>query len=334
MDSFTGFQQWPRRKPNTPSRKNFIRSKRKPSSKADLKKKTSGVLTTKKPKLFQDSVRRGNNSVSSFYHSAGHLPPVIQKLVNQGLAKNFYAYNVGTRTSSSAGRQNLLSFGVFDRTDLETLVGKITSDKTAKFIALNCSYETAITNQSQVNARIWIYDIIPKRDKSGTASTYVYPDLVMENSFNNQGGSASDYLIPGVLPFSSDQWTQQYEVKKVTNFIMEPGSCHLHTCRFSPNKVVNRMIYENDATYGMYKGITAFQMIMYHGFPDNDSTTKTAVTVAPVALDIVWKKEYRYSYIVDEDATFSATQNLPVSYAVGESVVNEESGNIITPAFA
>lgn len=313
-----------------PPRKGYKKQPfKKPSRSTKLKTKMGGSKTVNKEKKWQGVEVAPGHTMSHYWYPIHRLPLGARQIVSGVVNKNFQVLNNGFRIAAGVGKQEVSAQGIFDTSDLNTLFSNLGATPHSKrAIFLNASVEALIKNQSQIHCRIWIYDIIPRSDITNSNSLYTYPDGAWKTSYTDQSSTNTNYQVPGALPYSSALFTQQYIVKKVTNFVIDPGACHIHRVRVTPNKVMDREKIYNTATYGLWKDVSAAQMFVVHGMPDNDSTTKTSVSTGNCAIDIVFKKEYRYSYLQDNDSNFYATNSLPTTYGVAEEAIIEATGAV------
>lgn len=101
---------------------------------------------------------------------------------------------------------------------------------------------------------------------------------------------------------------------------------------YAPNRKIDGE-YVQYAQYG-FRGLTCFTMLVDHGFPYNDSTTKTQVSTGKTALDVVWRKQYKYTYITDNSNNYYITNSLPSTFGVGENVFDYGSGAAVAESSA
>lgn len=287
---------------------------------------------TGKSSLHQPAKQSGQGgSFSNFFYGKRKLPKGYRS-IKKAMSNNYVAINSATRITQTAGQQAVKSVqSLFNAGDLSTLSARIQNNQTNRFCAESCSSEIMITNQDLGNVKIMIYDLIARRDAT-LAMTPVYPDAAWQTSYGDEGGANADYQVVGSTPFSSDLFVQYYKVLKVTHVILGQGQCHIHRVKFSPNRVIDGETLQY--TTGNLKGLSVFQMIVAYGTPCNDATTKTTVSTGQVALDVVTRRQYKYTWINDNDTNWFKTDNLPHSFAVNQEEINIGSGAIINDAVA
>jgi len=276
-----------------------------------------------KKSIHQPAINLGTSgSFSNFYYTPRKEPRAF-RLIKKGISNNYLVNNNAVRLNASVGSQNNNTVNnMFNQTDLALISSKISSNNTQKFICKSCSAETMITNQDVGNVRIYIYDIIARRDL--TSSGVSNPSNAWNNSYTDEGGSGTSNQIVGTTPFSGDTFTQFYRVVKITHCTLAQGQTHTHRVRFAPNKIIDEEVV-NNVSNGV-KGLSTFTMLVYHGVPYNDLTTQSQVSTGAVALDVVTRRQYKYSWMNDSTTSFSSTNSLPSSFTVQEEVMDIGTG--------
>lgn len=283
-----------------------------------------GYTTTKTQRLRQRAIVDGQGgSRSKFTYGKRKLPKGYRSTW-KALAKNYLQLNGSSRLAGSVGVQTpYVLVNMFTQSDLNTINGRLNSgNKTNRILYHSVSASAYITNQDQGNVIFEIYDCIARRDLA--AANVADPVTAWENSYVDQGGANTDYKFVGTTPFSSDLFTQYFKVCKITHVILGQGQMHQHQIHFAPKRLV-------DAEYIQYmqngaKGLTCFSFIVARGAPYNDNTTKTTVSTGQVSLDIVFQKQYKYTYISDTTTNWQGTNSLPASFPVSQAVMDIGSG--------
>nr|WAE42971.1 MAG: capsid protein [Cressdnaviricota sp.] len=268
---------------------------------------------------------------TTFYYTPRKMPLSFKRNF-KALSKNYYTINGAIRYTSAVGLQNSNTIqSMFNYTDLNAISQKVSANQTNKVLMKSCSSELMITNQDAANSNIIIYDIIARRDLA-TTSNLATPDVAWARSYGDEGATNSNWNIPGSTPFSADLFTQFYRVCKISHVTLGQGQCHTHRVKFSPNIIIDGELIQYN-TNGL-KGVTCFTMVVQSGFPQNDVTTKSQVSLGQTTLDFVYKKQYSYTWMSDNDTTYSTTNSLPTTFTVGESVMSEATGAAITDSAA
>lgn len=285
-----------------------------------LKKKYKKTKLTQRAKA---EIGTHGGTYSNYYYQSRKAPIIYLKL-SKTLSKNYYTINGASRITSSVGQQQANTLNtIFGYNDVYAISQKIAINQTNKFLLQSCSSELIMTNQDAGNVNVTIYDILARRDLS-TSANIAFPDVAWARSYGDEGAVDANWNIPGATPFSADLFTQYFKVVKITHITMGQGQCHTHRIKFSPNKQIDGE-YIKYNTNG-FKGLTCHQMVVQHGLPYNDVTTKTQVSLGSTAIDYVFKKQYQFTWINDQDTTYSTTQSLPTSFTVNEDIMNEATG--------
>lgn len=292
-----------------------------------LRGKSNGQV---KKKLHQNVSNSGTSgSMSKFFYGKRRIPKAFS-LTKKGLSRNYYVNNGSVRLTGGVGVQSMYSpLIMFNYTDINAINTRIAGSipNVNRYMLYSCSAELLLTNQDLGNVRLTLYDIIARRDMDSSHSGQLTaPDYAWGNSYSDEGASNSDNLVIGSTPFSSDLFTQYFKVLKITHLDMSQGQTHTHRVHFAPNRIVDQEYIRYSPMN--YKGLTCFTMIVQHGMPSNDSATKTSVSTGQTAIDMVWRKQYKYSWIADSDTNFYKSNNLASSFAVAQDIINIGAGSI------
>jgi hypothetical protein len=209
---------------------------------------------------------------------------------------------------------------MFNTSDMLQLSG-LSSGTNGRILCSGVRAEMVLTNAANTSARITIYDIISRKDlNSGTITS---PSFAWKQGVDDEGGSGTNYQIPGCTPFNSKSFTEFFKIKKVSHVLLGQGATHIHRTRFFPNRAVDYGTVE----YGQYwKDLSCFTMLVVHGQASNDVTTKSSISIGASDINMVVLKEYETSFIADYNTTWSGTNSLPTSFAVGENTISIGAG--------
>jgi hypothetical protein len=287
------------------------------------KTKTKSYTKTTLHQHARAEIGSSGGTYSNFYYASNKIPRAFA--VNwKALAKNYYTINGGTRFTSTAGLQNANTLcSMFNYTDVSTISARITANNTNKFLLKSVSAEVLLTNQDSGNCNVTIYDIIARKDLA-TSANLLTPDIAWARSYGDEGATNANWSVPGSTPFSADLFTQFYTVKKITHITMGQGQCHTHRVKYSPNRIIDGEYIQYN-TNG-FKNLSCYTMVVQHGMPYNDVTTKTQVSLGSTALDFVFKKQYSYTWMEDKDTTYGTINSLPTAFTVNENIMNEATG--------
>lgn len=286
----------------------------------------------KKPRLHQAATARGTGGYhSKFYYGKRKVPKQFSSVV-KGLAKNYQVYNAAARMTAAVGVQTASTVNyLFNDTDVTAILANINAVKTVKALFMSVTSELMLTNQDLGNVKIIIYDIIARRD-APSGSNVTDPTAAWQHSYADEGASNANWNVIGTTPFSSQLLTNYFKVLKATHVILAQGQSHVHRISFTPNKVWNAELAQY--TTGSMKGFTCFQMVVAYGMPCNDSITLTQVSTGNVALDVVTRRQYKYTFLQDFSTNFFVTNSLPAAFGVSEHIVDIGSGSVAVDAQA
>lgn len=291
-------------------------------------KKPFGTQVMSKVKKSIHQPARPNGTAgwhSKFFYGKRKLPRGY-RAVSTALSKDYRVANNAARLTAAVGLQLASTqCRMFNATDCDLILQSIVSGKNQKALFMSCTAEMMITNQDLGNVKVIIYDIIARRD-APTGGSVGDPASAWADSYGDQGATDSNYTIVGTTPFSSLLFTTYFKVLKATHVLMSQGQSHVHRIKFSPNKVLNAEMTQY--TTGSFKGLTCFQMIVAYGMPYNDVTTKTQVSTGSVALDVVVRKQYRYTFIDDVTTNYYVVNSLPGAFTVNENIMDIGTGAV------
>lgn len=186
------------------------------------------------------------------------------------------------RVNTGAGRQsNESKVVLFSKGQLESLeleFGDGTTD-TAQYLVLRPSSVThQITNQSQATVQFYIYDYVCRNN------TDTLPNLHYWNDLRDQYDTTNDWanVVPN-KPFQSPTLKYYWKLKRYTKLILEPGAVHEHIIVCNANAKLYEGAWRNAPAY--IAGISCATIVQHHGFPVNDATTTTNVSLCPASYD-------------------------------------------------
>ena len=100
-----------------------------------------------------------------------------------------------------------------------------------------------LQNQTNMNTRVILYDIIARRSLDcQIATTYGSwcPSIAWATGEQNEGVASTNSTIICSTPFQSSQFTTYFKVLKATHQLLAPGKTHVHRIKFNPNRVLYR----------------------------------------------------------------------------------------------
>lgn len=243
---------------------------------------------------------------------------------------NFWTTNASFRISAGIGTQNADTISTYKPTDVAIINNLVSANATTKVAHKTGATEIMLTNQSTGTVRVYLYDIICRRDNNTV--TAANPYIAWQNSYLAEGSANVDYSIVGTTPFSATMFTQFYVVKKITHITMQQGESHIHRTKVIAERLLQDQ-YVLQAGSGFGK-LTHYTMIVVHGMPYNDTVTKTSVSTGLANIDVVYRQQYNYDWFQDNDTNFTRVNNLITVFATTESVQNVGTGTVTleTPA--
>lgn len=182
------------------------------------------------------------------------------------------------------------------------------------------------TNQSEVAAKVVLYDCIARHDGDDAVAT-----CFTEGISDESAGSLGNALV-GLTPYKSGMFTKNWKIRKVSSFVLSPGAHHIHYIKAKVNKTVsNAWIDKTPAAY--LSPYTCSLMAVVHGMPINDVTTRTQISTAATAIDVVTTLCYDYSWDSHNTQSISASNNLPTAFTNAPAGIDLD-GDVNTPAVA
>lgn len=287
------------------------------SKKARKSQQKTGFQENKSDQL---SIAGGDSK--SYYTKVNRTKSKIGKLE---IVPSNVVQNSSGRLTAGVGVQAYATIGTyFDKTDIVSLfaTGPGSTYSSTRIQLRSVHAVAMVTNQETANCYATIFDIIPKRDGS-TGS--VSPLAVLQAGMaDNVGAIASTYTCPGATPYSNPRFTEFFKVVNRTEVVLSPGQTHSHVVHYAPNKMYSHEL--DSFITGGIRGVTMWSVILYHGSPCNDITTKTQVSLSACALDYVIKEEYKFAYVHNNTGIASVINDLPIAFTVAGNVM-EDDGN-------
>lgn len=265
------------------------------------------------------------NSVTytNFGNRTSFVDPILLKI--SGAVK--HVQNDGYQITCGTGVQAVSDLVFMNNADLLTCLGyspynPIASDTVRMYIE-SVTGEYVYSNQSAATAIATIYDVQCKRDLSSALN--FAPRAAWLQGVTDEG-VLLEMTTVGAKPYDVMLFNSFWKVIKTHKIMIPPGGVHRHRFTFKPHTVYNGAVAQY-ATYGS-AGLTSSSMIVWHGQPAHDSTTKTQVTTAPVNMDVTRSLEYTVKFIQNNVPSVHRTNNLVAAFTVGEELFNEDVGQL------
>lgn len=213
---------------------------------------------------------------------------------------------------------NVLEF--FHYTDLDRLRDSLgsttTDDATLRFYLESVSGHLTFKNQSDSRCWMTIYDLVSRVDGNGVSYN---PYSAWSAGMTELGAvGTAGTLMPHSTPFQSATFNQFWAVRKRVRVGMESGATHKHSYKFSPNRYLDTARIRNAGAYYV-KGLSCAVMVVIHGEPANGtvaSGSDSTVTLAPVKVDYVGTRSFKYKYLNENRRKYQATNSLSNTIAV------------------
>lgn len=232
----------------------------------------------------------------------------------------------GGRVTSLIGKQEgailLAELTPADITSLFVNTFGATPNKTTKILIKSCVSTVEFTNMENVPLTYTLYDIVPKRDGN---TTIIDPIACFRSGFADpSGGAAANYLVPGVDPYMNPRFNEYFNIVEMTTGTLLPGNVHTHRSYYEPNYIISDEV--NTWTIDFIKNLTHYTMIVIRGTPENDSTTKTQVSLSAANISYVTSQKWITKAIYYPLQSQTVTNNLPLAFTVGAEIMNEFTG--------
>lgn len=304
-----------------------------------------GTSTRTRSKLYQTVMHRDGPTTESFVRFKYYKKAKVPKTVKRLLGEQVMVCNEQTRLTYNANTQATTVLPApYNISDVGNILAAAATAITASGTSANykvllerCNANLMITNQTNDVVRLTLYDCVPRRDIFNASYTppnnaWVTGDAATSTA---PGGGTSAYAYVGSTPFQTPAFTRLYKVQKVTTLDLATGGHHTHVIQANPYRLFDKQTYA-EMTSGANNGIgylTAFTMVVAHGYPTNDGTTKTNVGLAQGALDMVLVKQYKYRMLESSISTISQLTSNLISPGT-ESIFIDVSGGVSTVATA
>lgn len=285
-------------------------------------------------------VEGSGGQISYTARSNSYATPAA-KIIMKAASANYWYNNYATRLEAGVGKAAVISTTLcgggnfsavttFDN-DLAAIQNNVEGSQTGpyrtfRYLVEQATHDFRMTNQDNGNVEIHIWDLAVKRD------TNTAPVAAFVNGLNDMisgGGSLTQTTLPpGVFPQQSALFNAYYKVMKHSRIILGQGQSHSHYVKMRPKRMFNsELLTEGNISL---KGFTVHTLIQVIGMPQNDSTTKTQVSLGGAAVDIAVTKTIKYRWSDDDKNNAVFNLSIPQSFTVGESVMNIGTGTVTT----
>lgn len=335
---------------------NYMRKRSKPNS----KRKTSPRLhpatsrsrtrtrTKRSKKSKTDSQLASGDSVTGLTRYSGKLKfrPVIKEIS----AASFYLCSCQNRILTNLNQQGVGLLGadraagvpndygaVYNGGDIGTafLTMGVGSSTTDRILIEKAVHEHFITNSTNANIIMWIYDIVPRKDLNTTDTVIRYPQTAWYNGMVTQQATGNDTVNLFTTPYMSKLFTTNFKVVKVSKVTMAPGVLHRHVVKvkhnhwISPTDFQNTTINQSTSTVAFKGHVSVFSMAVIMSGPAH-WTGDGKVGTATAGIDVITKKMYTLrSGIAGVTHTYN-TNNTAATGAGNLVSVDEATNSFVT----
>lgn len=235
-------------------------------------------------------------------------------------------YNGTLRMNGISGFQHPFEpLALYDRNDLAILDGALSANPNDWMRHLGCTLKMMFTNQNEAPVKLKVYHCLSRRDNNQT------PLNTWSNGGTNQISSADPVQnILGSSPMCIQEFTQTWVVKKMSIIDLPPGGNATVTVVAKNHALIKEKMFRTGASVYL-SGLTYFPLIVVNGYPINSEST-TAITTAPVAVDLIWTKQYTFTSVARSTQSGSANNFLPVGITTIRGVKQEDgtAGPLVT----
>lgn len=245
------------------------------------------------------------------------------------LVRNSTATN--TYTTATAGVQAFADLkAVYSLTDLTSMADDITAfqpdtspsnPQTSSYFLRDAIGEIMLTNTTNsVPCRMYVAAATPRKSLTAALS----PALSVASGYTDASATNGQNVV-GATPFVSQDFTQNWKIKKIWDVILMAGSTFVLRYRMKRN----RLLTESDIdALGLQasefvEGWTTAFFIWFHGFPVENSGA-TEATTGLVKLLNVTKNSYRFTYTENNHGDINSTNVLVTTTAA--TAINPEEG--------
>lgn len=288
------------------------------------KKVYNGVKGKNKKQLYFTKVLKKKSSQDIGNQLAGGVQRVFarrnrvprgMRVVLKNLALRRRINFNSNRITSSVGTQGSAFNPLCYRTDIESIVADNSLLDGQKIFLRNSKAHTMFTNQTNGVVIMTIYTMIP-RVNCGSSED---PVTMWGTGNDNEGTDSNALTYPGCKPFTSALFSKKYYVTNVKKVRLAAGQTHENICINYINKSYN---VDTLATDYYDSKISVLQMYTVHGFPQNDSTTKTQISLGATAVDFISSYTIEYNILQDFTRTRTDTGSAYISgFTVGGLVM-------------
>lgn len=249
-------------------------------------------------------------------------------------AANYFVTNDPAQLTVAEGFQDYQDFSIQSLAHLKIIAANsvgTSSVQPKQFLLESATAEYIMTNSSLATIYVDIYDVVRKRDQSGSSET-AGPSAAWFQGVKNEtaGGLEDGAAMIGSLPTDSRLFKDYFKVVQRTHIGLTQGGTHRHSIKLKSNELIDTQLL--NTSDGDLTGITVYTLVCAYGQPASvpQEEAPSIVTTASGFIDIVRTVRYKYSWVADFSNNFVSLDNL--SSTAGEQVVSIGAGAIVPNA--
>lgn len=279
-------------------------------------------------------------------------PSKTVSIIKKGTPSRYVYWSDAMRLTGTPGVQTATYFPFFtggqyianlssetQYNDMATMLLQVTGDptnasytqrKSTQFVVEGMTGSVKLQNQDNGNVEIVLYDCVCKNDTASDPLFSWYTGLNQEANVTTYSGTT---LPVGSIPQLSQYFNAHWKVKQKTRIVLGQGQSHVHQISLKPNRLFKGDYLQDSDAY--LAGLTYCTLVVANGLPANDTTTLTQVSTGSVNVDVVYTKQMKYTYMVNNQSQWAQYANrLPTSFTNNESIMNVGTGAKSTDAAA
>lgn len=291
----------------------------------------SGSMTSMIRGFASQSVVPTNAGTTTSYYNSYQRPNPGLRYIKKTNAPQHFHVNASLRVEGLTGRQGVSQMELGLLTDLYAMIVTVPgyTDNTQAFLD-NVQTEWSFTNQSEATCYMDLYEVTP-RYMSAIGET---PSWAFNKGLVDAGIGVAGAATLGAMPYMSPAFTTMFKIHKRYRLELAQGQTHRHFSKYQMGYKWNNQLYDifaggvAAANEAYNPRTTRFLMMVVSGQALNDSTTKTNVSTASTAVDIVAKTRYTWFYGEPSSTNYKFANFLPT--ITTESILDIGSGEVET----
>nr|WAE43051.1 MAG: capsid protein [Cressdnaviricota sp.] len=237
--------------------------------------------------------------------------------------------NLTVRLASTTGLQSIAGFDTYLKTsELSSMSALFTiaPAQSQKIYYKGLRLGMRFANMANTQCTLRIYIAAYRFDNANIGN--MLTDWT--SGCTNEGGTGSA-TNPDCTPFQSKLFCQRNKVRKVFKRVLDPGARWDLDIGLNINRYISNERVINAAQIG---GVTHAIFYSLYGGIENDSTTKTQISYAAAAVDMICSYRYEAFCPPLDNTIISTATNLPPAFTVAGEAMNETTETVETQIIA